>query len=212
MMSTRSGVLTVPPSSSAPKQQLSSLRMRRTMNHTAGAAACSLPLLLLLSLLFSAQRGDAFLIVPSAIPSTTTRRQQQRVIPAPKACNPHEDTVHSSSFLLTATRNDGGSGDEPIFYNDFEGFDDDSEQDEDDTVAVDADALGDWRAVRQRLMQSSQATTSKSSSSPNAKLLEAQNPHLAAEYRKSVWPHETATVRAFRLGTPAAGGEKMRIW
>ena len=85
---------------------------------------------------------------------------------------------HELLPALRATRDDGGSGDEPIFYNDFEGFDDDSDEtDEDDTVAVDADALGDWRAVRQRLMQSTTSVEiSKSSQTQNSKLLESQNP------------------------------------
>ena len=106
-------------------------------------------------------------------------------------------------------------GNDPIFYNDFEGFGDDdstsqkkrgegdnSEEDDEDEV-IDADALGDWRTVRQTLLTAnrnkapnatSQNLNSATISKQNQQVLASQSEQLAEEYKSSVWAHETATV------------------
>lgn len=124
----------------------------------------------------------------------------------------------------------------PIFYNDFGDFDNEGrdeeddgkdveeEDDEDDLLIIDADSLGDWRAVRRSLAageekheatlnkttttgggaasgsnKSKSSTPSTSSSRSNEQLLAQQNAKLAMEYQNDVWAHETATVRRRKM-------------
>ena len=101
---------------------------------------------------------------------------------------------------------------DPIFYNDFEGFGDeddkikkkgdDSNKEEDDDEIMDADALGDWRTVRQKLLTADKDKASDNANDKNAasiskqnqQLLASQSKQLAEEYKSYVWAHETATV------------------
>lgn len=95
------------------------------------------------------------------------------------------------------------SSSEENFYNDFEGFDDDGENDEEDSDGyIDSDNLGDWRKFRMNLAESGSPTDKKSGDSPrksvskeNEEVLRSQSTVLADEYESGIWAHEAPAVR-----------------
>ena len=100
--------------------------------------------------------------------------------------------VQSAAFLVGRTRQA-----QPITrqrrLSSLFAYDDDDDDDDDE---IDPDSLGDWRAFRRSLATTEATTQEADSSSPeNELVLRTQNEALAKEY-KTVWAHETSTVRA----------------
>ena len=159
----------------------------------------------MLSILDPIQITEVNAFVPSVVSSTLTRG-------ASTASCKRRCSWKSTTRSVVVMRSQGN---DPIFYNDFEGFGDDdstsqkkrgegdNSEDDDEDEVIDADALGDWRTVRQTLLTAnrnkapnatSQNLNSATISKQNQQVLASQSEQLAEEYKSSVWAHETATV------------------